>query len=121
MNCQKETSVVSFNYMVEQSINLDTLFQALADETRRDILKRVSKAELSISKLAEPYKMSFAAIAKHVSVLETARLITKRREGKQQIISVVPKTVEVAASHLGLYEKMWTERFDALETLLKTN
>ena len=104
--------------MVEQSINLDTLFQALADQTRRDILRRVSKAELSISNLAEPYKISFAAIAKHVAVLEAAKLVTKRREGKRQIISVVPKTVEAAASHLDLYEKIWSERFNALEVLL---
>ena len=104
--------------MVERSINLDTLFQALADQTRRDILKRVSKAELSISKLAEPYKMSFAAIAKHVSVLEAAKLITKRREGKQQIVSIVPKTMSVATTHLEQYEKMWNARFDALEELL---
>jgi DNA-binding transcriptional ArsR family regulator len=104
--------------MVEQSINLDTVFQALADQTRRDILKRVSQAELSISKLAEPYKMSFAAIAKHVGVLERANLVAKRREGKQQIISVVPKTVAVATTHLELYEKMWNERFNALEVLL---
>lgn len=104
--------------MVEQGINLDTLFQALADQTRRDILKRVSKAELSISKLAEPYKMSFAAIAKHVSVLETAKLISKRRDGKQQIVSIVPKTMTVAATHIEQYEKMWSVRFDALEELL---
>ena len=104
--------------MVERSINLDTLFQALADKTRRDILKRVSKAELSISVLAESYKMSFAAIAKHISVLERARLIAKRREGKQQIVSVVPKTVGAAVSHLELYEKMWNTRFDALDDLL---
>ena len=107
--------------MVERSLNLDTLFQALADQTRRDILKRVSKAELSISNLAEPYKMSFAAIAKHIAVLERARLVSKRREGKQQIISVVPATVGVAVSHLEHYEKMWNARFDALEALLLKN
>lgn len=105
--------------MVERSINLDTLFQALADQTRRDILERVAKAELSISKLAEPYKMSFAAIAKHVSVLEAAKLISKRREGKQQIISIVPETMAVATTHLKQYEKMWGARFDALEALLQ--
>ncbi len=105
--------------MVERNINLDTLFQALADQTRRDILKRVSKAELSISKLAEPYKMSFAAIAKHVSVLEAAKLICKRKEGKRQIISIVPKTMMIATTHLEQYEKMWNTRFDALETLLQ--
>ncbi len=105
--------------MVEQSINLDALFQALADQTRRDILQRVAKTELSISKLAESYKMSFAAIAKHVSVLETAKLVSKRREGKQQIVSIVPKTMAVATTHLEQYEKMWSARFDALEKLLK--
>ena len=105
--------------MVEQSINLDTIFQALADQTRRDILQRVAKAEMSISALAEPYKISFAAIAKHVSVLETAKLITKRREGKQQIVAIVPKTMAVASTHLEEYEKMWSTRFDALEALLE--
>lgn len=107
--------------MVERSINLDTLFQALADQTRRDILKRVSKAELSISKLAEPYKMSFAAIAKHISVLEAAKLITKRREGKRQIVTIVPKTMTMAKTHLEQYERMWNARFDALEDLLSKN
>lgn len=107
-----------FNHMVERSINLDTLFQALADQTRRDILQRVAEAELSISKLAEPYKMSFAAIAKHVSVLEAAKLVSKRREGKQQIISIVPKTMAVATTHLEQYERMWNARFNALEDLL---
>lgn len=105
--------------MVEQSINLDTVFQALADQTRRDILKRVIKTELSISNLAEPYKMSFAAIAKHVSVLESAKLVSKRREGKQQIISASPKTIAVATNYLEQYEKMWTTRFDSLEQVLK--
>lgn len=105
--------------MVEQSINLDTLFQALADQTRRDILKRVAKAELSISALAEPYKMSFAAIAKHVSVLETAKLITKRRKGKQQMVAIVPHTMTAASTYLEEYEKMWTARFDGLEDLLR--
>lgn len=104
--------------MVEQSINLDSVFQALADATRRDILSRVAKTELSISKLAEPYKISFAAIAKHVAVLEHAKLITKHREGKQQIVSAVPKTMAAAATHLEKYEKMWNARFDALEKLL---
>lgn len=105
--------------MVECSADLDRVFKSLADSTRRDILKRVSKESLSISALADPYEMSFAAIAKHVSVLEAANLITKRREGKQQIISVVPKTIETALTHLEQYEQLWKARFDALENLLK--
>lgn len=105
--------------MVEQSIDLDTVFSSLADATRRDILKRVSREKLSISKLAKPYKMSFAAIAKHINVLEAAKLITKKREGREQIISAVPKTVVTAAAHLEEYEKLWSDRFDALDTLLQ--
>ncbi len=107
--------------MVEYSISLDNVFQALADSTRRDILKRVAKSELSISMLAKSYKMSFAGIAKHVVVLEKARLVSKSREGKEQIISAVPKTIEVATSHLEHYEKLWNGRFDTLETLLNKN
>ncbi len=107
--------------MVEYSIDLNTVFGSLADETRRDILKRVSKREHSISELAKPYKrfMSFAGIAKHVSILESARLITKRREGKRQIIGIAPKAVKVAITHLEKYEKVWNDRFSALDELLK--
>ena len=75
--------------MVEQSIYLDNIFQALADNTRRDILKRVSKKPLSISELAEPYAMSFAAIAKHVAKLEAAKLVIKKREGKQSNLILI--------------------------------
>ncbi len=105
--------------MVEQSISLDTIFQALADNTRRDILKRVSKKPLSISELAEPYKMSFAAIAKHVAKLEAAKLVTKKREGKQQIVEVSPKTIVTATRCLEQYKEVWEKRFDTLENLLK--
>ncbi|NJM97912.1 MAG: winged helix-turn-helix transcriptional regulator [Phormidesmis sp. RL_2_1] len=105
--------------MVERSANLDIIFKSLADATRRDILQRVSQKSLSISALAEPYELSFAAIAKHISVLETAQLITKRREGKQHMISLVPKTLATALTHLEQYEKLWQDRFDALETLLQ--
>jgi DNA-binding transcriptional ArsR family regulator len=105
--------------MVERSASLDIVFKSLADATRRDILKRVSQESLSISTLAEPYEMSFAAIAKHISVLEAAQLITKRREGKQQMISAVPQTIAIALTHLEQYEKLWQARFDALETLLQ--
>lgn len=105
--------------MVESSIQLDHVFQALADQTRRDILSRVSKAPLSISELAKPYKMSFAAIAKHVSVLERAKLITKERQGKEQMVVVVPSTVAIAQKRIERYAEMWGDRFDTLEALLQ--
>ncbi|MGD1862089.1 MAG: ArsR/SmtB family transcription factor [Leptolyngbyaceae cyanobacterium] len=105
--------------MVESSTSLDKIFGALADVTRRDILKRVSGAEHTISELAEPYAMSLAAIAKHVSVLEKAGLIIKRRSGKEKVIQIQPKTIEVAAAYLSEYEKVWNARFNALEKLLE--
>ncbi len=105
--------------MVESSVSLNRIFGALADVTRRDILKRVSRAESTLSELAEPYEISLAAIAKHVSVLEKAGLITKRRSGKEKVIEIQPKTLEVAAAHLSEYEKIWSARFEALAKLLE--
>ena len=63
--------------------------------------------------------MSFAAIAKHVRVLEMARLVTKRREGREQIVCLKPKTIARASTHLQAYEKMWQARFEALDTVLQ--
>ncbi|NJL63624.1 MAG: winged helix-turn-helix transcriptional regulator [Richelia sp. RM2_1_2] len=105
--------------MVESTVALDRIFAALADTTRRDILKRVSIAEHTISELAASYTMSFAAIAKHISVLEKAGLITKCRRKKEKVIQIQPKAIEVAFSYLSEYEKVWSDRFDALEKLLE--
>jgi DNA-binding transcriptional ArsR family regulator len=79
----------------------------------------VTLAEYTISELAQPYAISLAARAKHVSVLEKAGLITKRRSGKEKVIQIQPTTLEVAAAYLGEYEKIWSARFDALEKLLE--
>ncbi|MCC5604870.1 ArsR/SmtB family transcription factor [Nostoc favosum] len=105
--------------MVESNLALDKIFGALADVTRRDILERISTAEHTISELAQFYAMSLAAIAKHVSVLEKAGLITKRRSGKEKVIQIQPKNIKVAAAYLGEYEKIWNARFDTLEKLLE--
>ena len=104
--------------MVEQTLKLDSVFGSLADPTRRDILKRVSKKDLTISEIAKPYRMSFAAIAKHVAVLQKSLLIIKRRHGKEQVISASPDAIKFAASHLEGYAKIWQERYDRLESLL---
>ncbi|GAB4145794.1 MAG: hypothetical protein OHK0017_05750 [Patescibacteria group bacterium] len=106
--------------MVEQLLDLDLVFKSLADSTRRDILKRVSLQDCSISDLAHLYKMSFAAVAKHVKVLELAQLITKHKHGKQQIVQIVPQTFTLAQDHLAQYEEMWRTRFDQLDELLQS-
>ena len=105
--------------MVEQAMQLDLIFQALADSTRRDILRRVSDKALSISELAKPYQMSFAAIAKHVAKLEAAQLIIKKRVGKEQRVVASPDTLEAASLYLQQYADIWEQRYEALDILLE--
>jgi DNA-binding transcriptional ArsR family regulator len=108
------------NHMVEYTINIDTVFSSLADATRRDILRLVLKHPHSIGELAEHYThMTFAAVAKHITVLETARLVVKVRQGRQQIISGNPQTVAVAVRTLEQYQALFDARFATLDTLLK--
>lgn len=104
--------------MVEQAIHLDSIFGSLSDPTRRDILGRVAKRELSVGEIAKSYNMTFAAVSKHLRVLEQAKLIAKQRRGKEQIVSVAPATLKSAAQYLNQYESMWNERYDALDSYL---
>lgn len=105
--------------MVEYTINYDSVFQALADGTRRDILWRVGAGEQTITELARHYSMSFAAVAKHLKVLESAALVLKRKHGRTQVVAANPQTIAGAAEHLRRYEMMWDQRFDKMEQLLK--
>lgn len=105
--------------MVESTLSLDTLFFALADSTRRSILSRVAEFELSIGEIAEHYQLTFAAISKHIKVLENAHLITKRRRGKEQVVILVPETFSVAREALERYASLWNQRYDTLEKLLE--
>jgi DNA-binding transcriptional ArsR family regulator len=97
---------------------VDRVFAALADATRRDIVTRVLVAEASVSALARNYEMSFAAVQKHVSVLERARLVRKERRGREQIVRGDVDTVRAAAALLGRYEELWRARVGRLEELL---
>ena len=96
----------------------DALFHALADRTRRDILRRVLAGEHSVSALAARYDMSFAAVQKHVAVLERAHLVTKRRRGREQIVSGDVATIRTAARLLGEYEEIWRGRIDRIDEIL---
>jgi len=104
--------------MVEQTLSLDSIFSSLSDPTRRDILRRLIKDSLSISELAKPYDLTFAAISKHVKVLERADLVIKQRRGKEQMVSVVPQTLKEADDYLEAYRQLWEERFSRLDDLL---
>ena len=106
--------------MVEYSFSLDSVFGSLAHPIRRDILRRAAREELSVGELARPYKLTFAAISKHLKILEKAQLIIKRRQGKEQMITVKPAAIKDAAKYLSSYEKVWNDRLDSLEKYLST-
>jgi DNA-binding transcriptional ArsR family regulator len=113
-----------YNHMVAgqpSSHDLDQLFGALADATRRDILARVMDADASISELAARYDMSFAAVQKHVAVLERARLVTKRRDGRAQRVAGNPDALRRANRLLAQFEERWLMRVAHLDELLATS
>src|SRR5690554_5633882 len=100
----------------EQELN--DLFHALADPTRRDILRRAISGELSVSRLAEAYPMSFAAVQKHVAVLERAGLVTKQRRGREQLVRTDPDAVQLARRALDELEATWHGRIARMSRLL---
>ena len=96
----------------------DRLFHALADATRRDIVRRVLTGEQSISDLARSYPMSMTAVQKHVVVLEKAGLVTKHRTGREQRVAGQFEGLRRAQRLLDAYEQQWRERFDRIGDLL---
>lgn len=98
---------------------LDRLFRALADRTRRDIVARVMSGEqASVSALAERYEMSWAAVQKHVAVLEDAGLITKQAQGRERLVRGNPERLAQARTLLQQLERLWFERFSQLDAIL---
>ncbi|MFJ8111278.1 ArsR/SmtB family transcription factor [Streptomyces sp. NPDC096132] len=98
--------------------SLDRLFHALADTTRRDILRRCVHGDLSVSQLAAAYPMSFAAVQKHVTVLERAGLVTKQRRGREQLVLAEPDAVARARQALDDLESLWRGRVERMSDLL---
>jgi DNA-binding transcriptional ArsR family regulator len=97
---------------------IDRVFQALAAATRRDILRRTIEREQSISALAQDYDMSFAAVQKHIGVLEAAGLVIKRAEGRERLVRADPTMIARARALLARYEELWRARIDRLDLLL---
>jgi DNA-binding transcriptional ArsR family regulator len=96
----------------------DRIFHALADATRRDILVRAIQKEQSVSALARHYEMSFAAVQKHVAVLERAALVSKQRRGREQIVHGSEPTLRQAAALLDIYEQLWIQRTTQIADVL---
>lgn len=99
----------------------DALFHALADRTRRDILRRALAGEHSVSALALKYEMSFAAVQKHVAVLEKAGLVTKRRRGREQLARGDVDAVRSVASMLDELEQIWRGRVARIDDLISSD
>ena len=97
---------------------IDLVFHALADSTRRSIVTRVIAREQSVTALAREYLMSFAAIQKHVAVLERASLVTKQRRGREQIVHGNPAMIASAALLLDSYEQLWRDRATQIDNIL---
>jgi DNA-binding transcriptional ArsR family regulator len=107
--------------MVVQEVTddeIDLIFHALADATRRDIVQRVIGQEQSVSTLARAYDVSFAAIQKHVAVLERAHLITKQRRGREQIVHSDLDAVGRAGRLLQQWQDLWQQRADRMSAIL---
>jgi DNA-binding transcriptional ArsR family regulator len=98
--------------------DFDRMFGALADHTRRDIVRRAIDAEEGIVELASHYPMSFAAVQKHVAVLERAGLVTKERIGRRKVVRTNLEQLRVVRRLLDQYEELWRGRVDRMAELL---
>ncbi len=105
--------------MVESPTDLDRVFRALGDPTRRTILGMVSDREWSVTELSEPFEMSMAAVSKHVRMLEAAGLVERRWIGRESRCRLRPDALRSADEWLAHYRRFWTARLDALEHVLK--
>jgi DNA-binding transcriptional ArsR family regulator len=114
---------VTYNNMVVDETpteTVDAVFRALADSTRRDILRRCAADEPSVSRLAEAYPMSFAAVQKHVAMLERAGLVVKVRRGRERLVQTDVAAVERAREALDELAATWRGRVERMSNLLAT-
>lgn len=99
----------------------DLVFRALSDPTRRDIVRRTMRGDHSVSSLAAHYPMSFAAVQKHVVVLEEARLVTKHKRGREQLVRANIDSIRAAQALLDRFEEIWRNRIDRFGEVLADN
>ncbi len=121
--CVLHPCPLTYNQMVVAQLSdaeVDRIFHALADRTRRDILTLAVGGKYCVSALAERYPMSFAAVQKHVAVLEDAGLITKERQGRERLVRTDVDTVQRARMLLDGIEALWRARVDRIDDLLAT-
>ena len=103
---------------MQTTLDHDRIFGALGDATRRDIVRRAIDGKEGVAELAAHYPMSFAAVQKHVAILERAGLVTKERSGRRKIVRTNPEGLRVARRLLDRYEQLWLGRIDRMTTLV---
>jgi len=121
--CAPVVPPIIYNRMVVDELaehEVDRVFRALADATRRDILRRTLRDGESVSSLAGHFAMSFAAVQKHVAVLERAALVTKERRGREQVVHAHAPTIRRVADVLDAYEQLWIERAHGIASILES-
>jgi len=118
--CNQMVANVDAGAEVEAEIGaeIDRIFHALADRTRRDIVRRVIEREQNVTDLAGRYAMSFAAVQKHVAVLERSGLVVKRRQGREQVVGPVVDTIGRVRRLLDEYETLWRGRIGRMDAIL---
>ncbi|WP_431278382.1 ArsR/SmtB family transcription factor [Leifsonia poae] len=100
-------------------VNLSTVFHALSDDTRRDVVERLRAGEASVSDLASAHPMTLAAFVKHLAVLETAGLVLSTKRGRTRWCRLAPAALRPAEEWMRVYGDLWTDRLDALERHLE--
>ena len=103
---------------MQNAMDFDRVFAALADATRRDIVRRAIAGEEGVVELAGHYPMSFAAVQKHIAVLERAGLVGKERDGRRKVVRTRPEGVLIAQRLLNEYEELWRGRIDRMSDLI---
>jgi DNA-binding transcriptional ArsR family regulator len=92
---------------------------AIADPTRRAILHKLSAGETRVTDVARPFAISLNSVSKHIRILERARLVRRRRSGREHLLSINPKPLDEAADWIETQRALWSTRLDALDALLK--
>ena len=108
--------------MVESSaVRLDSVFHALADPTRRAILHGLTQGERTVTEIAQPHRMTLAAVSKHLKVLESAELIARERRGSFHIVRLQAQSLKPAEEWIAFYSRFWNQSLDNLEKYLEDN
>ncbi|MFC6023344.1 ArsR/SmtB family transcription factor [Plantactinospora solaniradicis] len=104
--------------MLNQGQSLDRVFQALADQTRRDMVERLVRGPAAVSELARPFAMSLPAVLQHLQVLETCGLVRSQKVGRVRTCQIEPEVLRMAEGWLGRQRTTWEQRLDRLDDYL---